>query len=377
MPGPVREPPAPPDGAQAWHRSHEAQRLRWRRFGLATLSYALFLGELWSIELAGFNITPPAAAFGITAAVIATNVALALVFRSGINLRLRDPSLTMLQVLIGFAFGMVGVGIAGVPAAQDVYLVTATIPMLYGMLGLRTGQLVRIAALVTGALVIVLAIHRLVLARPEQFRLDVLRVVAFGFVMLWVSWLAGYISRLRTRLAARNDDLRNALANSRRLAAEDELTELATRRIILQRIEELLAAKTAFTIALADLDHFKEVNDTLGHPAGDRVLRIAASRMRRNLRPGDEIGRYGGDEFLVVMPQTDVGSGRRIGERLRAAIAAEPIAVGEASVLLSASLGIVEVADGDTLETVLTRADRALYQAKDAGRAGDAPGGSA
>lgn len=360
------EPPAARDEAEAWHRSPEAQRLRLRRFGLAALSYALFLGELWSIQLAGFNMTPPAVALALTAAAVVTNVALALVFRTGANLRLRDPSLTAIQVLIGFAFGMAGVGIAGVAVAQDVYLVTATIPMLYGMLRLRTVELVRIAGLVTAALVVVLLVHRLILGRPEQFRLDVLRVVAFGAAMLWVSWLGGYISRLRERLARRNDDLRNALAYSRRLAAEDELTELSTRRVILQRIEELLAARTAVTIALVDLDRFKAVNDTLGHPAGDRVLRITASRMRRNLRPGDDIGRYGGDEFLVVMPQTDVAVARRIGERLRAAIAAEPIAVGEATVTLSASLGIVEAAGTDTLDSVLNRVDRALYRSKGA-----------
>lgn len=335
---------------------------------MASLSYALFLGEVWFIQLAGLNMTPLWVAAVLTVTLVFVNLAVFLIFRSGLNLRMAEPSLTAVQVSIGFLFGLVGVGISATAEGQDVYLLTATIPMLYGILRLQTRQLVAISVVVTGCLTGILAIHRLLLGFTAPFRLDALRVVAFGCAMLWASWLAGYISSLRSRLRRRNEALTKALDHNTRLAAEDDLTKVSNRRTVLGSLKGLLDTGHPFTLGLADLDRFKTVNDSLGHLAGDRVLRVASDRLRRSLRPVDVIGRYGGDEFLILMPDTDAAAAKRIAERLRRAVAAEPVAIGSRRIELTVSLGIVQASLHQSVADVLALADRALYQAKTDGR---------
>ena len=128
------------------------------------------------------------------------------------------------------------------------------------------------------------------------------------------------------------------------------------------------------SVAIIDIDHFKAVNDTHGHLAGDRVLRAIADRFKAQLREGDLIGRFGGEEFAVLLPRTAAAEAGRVAERLRGHIANEPIAVGDGradSILVgvTVSIGVAELADaGQDLDELLAAADAALYQAKGAGR---------
>jgi diguanylate cyclase (GGDEF)-like protein len=123
---------------------------------------------------------------------------------------------------------------------------------------------------------------------------------------------------------------------------------------------------------LFDLDGFKQVNDRAGHPAGDAVLVDVARRAGAGQRQTDEFGRWGGDEFLIVCPETDLDAARVVAERVRAAIAGRPAAGGRA---VTVSLGIAELEEGDTAASLVRRADRALYVAKSAG--GDSVGAPA
>jgi diguanylate cyclase (GGDEF)-like protein len=128
------------------------------------------------------------------------------------------------------------------------------------------------------------------------------------------------------------------------------------------------------SVAIIDIDHFKAVNDTYGHLAGDRVLRAIADRFKAQLREGDLIGRFGGEEFAVLLPHTAATEAGRVAERLRGRIADEPIAVGDGRdtgvvVDVTVSVGVAELAEaGQDLDELLAAADAALYQAKDAGR---------
>jgi diguanylate cyclase (GGDEF)-like protein len=126
--------------------------------------------------------------------------------------------------------------------------------------------------------------------------------------------------------------------------------------------------------AIIDIDHFKAVNDTYGHLAGDRVLRVVAERFKAQLREGDLIGRFGGEEFAILLPRTAGCEAKRVAERLRGHIAHTPIAVSDGrdeSILVSitVSVGVAELASArQDLDELLASADAALYQAKDAGR---------
>jgi two-component system cell cycle response regulator len=158
----------------------------------------------------------------------------------------------------------------------------------------------------------------------------------------------------------------------REQATRDSLTRLWNRAAILGILQrELGRAKrhgTVLSILLGDLDHFKRINDTYGHLAGDAVLREAACRMRTAVRPYDEIGRYGGEEFLLVLPDCDASGAVTLGERLRVAVGGEAMALAEGVIPVTLSLG---GATSDVVEDMLTliaTADAALYRAKDSGR---------
>ena len=121
-------------------------------------------------------------------------------------------------------------------------------------------------------------------------------------------------------------------------------------------------------LAMLDLDHFKEVNDTYGHDAGDVVLCETASRMSSVLRPYDSIGRYGGEEFLVVFPKCGIDSAVAIAERIRRSISQARVRTQTEEILVTASIGIAEVRHTTDANAVIREADRALFRAKQKGR---------
>ena len=158
-------------------------------------------------------------------------------------------------------------------------------------------------------------------------------------------------------------------AGLERAAQSDALTGLVNRRRFNEIVTALLAQQRPLSVLMLDLDHFKEINDTHGHAAGDKVLHSVALRMCTALRNGDTVGRIGGEEFAALLPDASLDEARQIAERLRAAIAAEPIEAGDGPIPVSASIGLASPYPGETdVATVLARADKALYAAKRAGR---------
>jgi diguanylate cyclase (GGDEF)-like protein len=156
-------------------------------------------------------------------------------------------------------------------------------------------------------------------------------------------------------------------------ATRDHLTGLWNRRMVTEQLaRELNRARherRPLAVAMVDLDGFKPINDTYGHPAGDAVLRECGAALRSQLREYDFIGRYGGDEFLCVLPGCDAATGAAIAERLRAIIASEPVRIGEHQVSISASLGVASTESAGIEPDALVRAaDEALYRAKARGR---------
>jgi len=151
-----------------------------------------------------------------------------------------------------------------------------------------------------------------------------------------------------------------------RQAATDGLTALPNRRTLEERTALLLEDGTPFSLAMADLDHFKDLNDTYGHEAGDNALKLFADCLRANLRPDDLPARYGGEEFIVVLPETNVIEARAALERLQESLA-EEVAEGP-TVPFTASWGLTDSAAGGSFAEMVAVADAALYQAKRAGR---------
>ncbi len=159
-----------------------------------------------------------------------------------------------------------------------------------------------------------------------------------------------------------------------RLATHDALTGLYNRREISRILDEEVQRAGRYDRNLAvlwiDLDHFKQVNDDFGHAAGDRVLRALSERLGDNIRAVDAIGRYGGEEFMVLLPEMDREEGRETAERLRHLVADEPFALGRDKTLnLTVSIGVAVYPDqGTSVEALCDAADRAMYEAKAGGR---------
>jgi len=160
----------------------------------------------------------------------------------------------------------------------------------------------------------------------------------------------------------------------REQATRDGLTRLWNRSSILEILARELAKSerdgSAVGLIMADLDHFKQINDTHGHLAGDAVLREAARRLQTSLRSYDSVGRYGGEEFLVVVPGSTHSSALQLAERLRLAVNREPVRLTDRSIEVTISLGVAVSAPGALIfpETLIRAADEALYRAKTVGR---------
>jgi two-component system cell cycle response regulator len=184
------------------------------------------------------------------------------------------------------------------------------------------------------------------------------------------------LARVKTQIRRKrySDFLRTRIEQSVEMAITDPLTGLHNRRYMEGHLRTLVEAAAAkgrpLSLLVADIDHFKKINDTYGHDAGDNVLREFAARLRRNTRGIDLACRLGGEEFVIIMPDTEIERAMHVGERLRAYVAAEPFqANSDTRIRVTASVGIamLERRD-DTPDTIFKRADNALYVAKREGR---------
>jgi diguanylate cyclase (GGDEF)-like protein len=178
----------------------------------------------------------------------------------------------------------------------------------------------------------------------------------------------GYLARVFSTLVARLRE-RESQAQLERLSLTDALTGLYNRRHLMgtlaTEVQRAQRLRRPFSVLMADVDHFKQYNDTHGHPAGDAALARIAEILRKTTRGVDCVARYGGEEFVVMLLETTLGTALTVAERVRARVAAEEFAGGRITI----SIGVAEYpSHGDTPESLIESADAALYEAKDSGR---------
>jgi len=177
------------------------------------------------------------------------------------------------------------------------------------------------------------------------------------------------ITRLSDRYQKMLRDLNDALAEA---STHDLLTGLGNRRRMLERLKEghqvLQRYHTPFCVSVLDVDHFKKVNDTYGHDAGDVVLVQMARALEAGLRQTDACARWGGEEFVILLPNTRLSAAAGVVEAIRESIANRDIVADDQVLRITASFGLVEAREGETVAETIKRADEALYRAKHGGR---------
>jgi diguanylate cyclase (GGDEF)-like protein len=181
-----------------------------------------------------------------------------------------------------------------------------------------------------------------------------------------------FSNSLRESLYNKSRQLKEAYRRIEELAELDELTGSFNRRCIMRMLDDEVAraqrGKTACSVALIDLDWFKRINDSHGHPIGDEVLRTFAITVFANIRGIDRFGRYGGEEFLLIMPETSSTAAAGILDRLRLIVAELDWSAFSSGMTVTISAGVAELKSNETPDALLARVDEALYAAKEAGR---------
>ncbi|MEP7299413.1 MAG: GGDEF domain-containing protein, partial [Burkholderiales bacterium] len=251
--------------------------------------------------------------------------------------------------------------IAALPACI-LTVVCGTVPLVLFML-LQQALVPAVMALAT-----VMCVSTLLARAASGHRTLVRALVAERENALLVQELTHYRRALETENATLDSSLRDAA----RAADRDMLTGLFNRRhvhALAQPLAELVCSgREDVTLCMVDVDHFKQVNDSFGHPVGDEVLRAVGTLLGARLREGDCLARVGGEEFMIVLRQCDASRGRRVAESVRHNVAASQIRTAAGEVPVTVSLGVAQWAVDESFDAAIERADRALYDAKHGGR---------
>jgi diguanylate cyclase (GGDEF)-like protein len=355
--------------AQALFTADPHQRVRLQQallaMALMALSVAVFI---YAAQVAG-TATRWVAAWTVFS--LGGMVVVYALIRSGVSRRWADPSLTVPQMLFAITCGALAYALSG-PLRGATFPVLMVI-LMFGMFQVRTRVITAVALYALGVFGVVMAWKAL--TEPQVYA----PVTEWGhFAMLAamlpaVSLLAARVARLRTRDRRQRNELAQALTRIQDLATRDELTGLVNRRhmSLLLEQERQRGARSGrlFSVAMIDIDHFKPINDQHGHGVGDDVLRSLARQMPQALRSTDIVARWGGEEFVVLLPESTLGTARVALERLRGRVAATPMAhVSGVPIRITVSTGLTAHLAGESLQQTLERADRALYDAKAQGR---------
>jgi diguanylate cyclase (GGDEF)-like protein len=343
---------------------------RRRHVALMFMLLAPYAGSTISI-LHGrhLGLMPPGLATALLGISLSTFLGFFLLVRSGWSERFEDPLLTLphatCSVLITLgAYASLGDhrGNAAILMAQVIMLSMFRLkPRQVLMLGVST-------VVMLGACILAITLKDPVLYKPST---GWTHFILAGSTLLLLALIGKWVSDIRVRITRQSRELTEAIDTLQQMATTDMLTGTLNRRMLTELLEGefKLWERTGqrFCVALFDVDHFKQVNDRHGHAVGDLVLKRFVERSRPQLRQVDKLGRWGGEEFLLLLPHASLDAALVAADRIRESF--EALRFDEAPGLrVSVSGGVAEVRPGEVLEHTIDRADAALYSAKQAGR---------
>jgi diguanylate cyclase (GGDEF)-like protein len=345
-------------------RDEFKQRLRLRRFMLASIFSVLYL-----LVLAIFYTQDKVdreTLFEACAIVATIILGFFIVFRLGLNLRFLDPSLTAFQLLAA-VFTMLFV-VYRAPDSRLAFTAFFFVALMFGMLRSGGTKLAVLGLVSLTAFALVIWRRYSENHDTEMLRLDMLQFVVIAITFPWLVFIGGRVKQLQRNLL----DVNIKLEDIEEKARHDDLTGVYNRRALMVAMEESKQRANAsgepLSICVIDLDHFKRYNDEFDHLTGDRVLQAFAQAVRDGLRSTDVFGRYGGEEFVQIMPYTALAGAMLDAERLRNRISTLDIPFTRSMGPLTVSVGVAQYRLGETIVQTFARADEALYKAKQLGR---------
>jgi len=349
------------------------QSLLLKRFAMAFATYPMMALVCWFAVFNGLFLGSISTAAWLTLGVFGSQLVFLWLFLSGRNLRCDDPSLTEAQVLVALAWQPPLLALFD--SARGVMMVFYVLILLFGVFQLPPRVFVRCAAFAFfgfTAMVLIEA-YRMQLVDPS---LAWLQVWVLFILLVWLCLFSSYVQAMRKRmhqrrfaLQAHQDTLRGMMRQLEDLVATDELTGLFNRRSFDQRLTEEMDLTMRYgspmALVMYDFDGFKGINDAHGHVQGDKVLEQSARLVRDNVRSTDMVVRWGGEEFMILVPQAKLVTAKVLAEKLRQVLEEY---VFSAKFHVTASFGVTEYVPGESKDTLLKRVDDALYRAKALGR---------
>lgn len=290
--------------------------------------------------------------------------------QSRVTEKLHDPSLTLPQMLLASTVAAWAYTLAG--TSHAVVTLMQALALSFGIFGIDSRPAIYCAAY--AILIFAITMIRQCLVDPLRYQAanDLLLFIFLVLIVVGIVINTMRVNRMRERIRSQKQDLQQALARIEQLATLDELTGLPNRRFLQQALEaEALRSKRSpapWCVALIDLDNFKRINDTRGHATGDEVLKWFAAQAKTFMRASDLVGRWGGEEFVVLMPGTSIEDGVHALQRLKSMMEARPSSPAPEGLTITFSAGVSQHAIHDTVAHTLELADQLCYAAKRNGR---------
>ena len=289
--------------------------------------------------------------------------------RASKRLGIAPQTLAVLQALFAISCNISLYTISG--PLREASLITLLVVIAFCTFSLRPRQTMVLSAISIAGMGMAMWLEA---SHDPQHYPPMVEALTFGFVsvgLVSLTLLTGQMNTLRSRLKHQKEELLAALATIRTLATRDELTSLANRR----HMNEVLAAEErrqpragTTCIALLDIDFFKSINDRFGHAQGDAVLRAFADAAQTALRSSDMLARWGGEEFLLMLPETGLAEAQQVLARMAADVGSLALPGLELDGAITFSSGVTERSGDEPFADTISRADKALYRAKAEGR---------
>lgn len=289
---------------------------------------------------------------------------------TGLNKYFHDNSMSVLQLLWATVFAFVGIYFLN--DMRELILMFYFAMLSFGYFRFKTSQFIFCGVLAVVTYILVIIILSINEPLRISFSKEMLRLMAFSVTTMIIVYTGSSISRLRIELRQKNMDLAEAVELNTRLATTDDLTGLYTRRYFMEILSQQKALSerdgSDFVICFADLDHFKHVNDGFGHHTGDVVLQKFSEIIKKSIREIDYAARFGGEEFVLLLVNSEIEQSMNVAERIRKALEDYNFSDVAPALNVTVSIGLANFKKYNSLQETLMSADNRMYKAKEQGR---------